>query len=73
MYRDMRRCFRSGWWCGDGAVRRNSGDGKGSYARYPLVVRHGLRNLPDLRAWVIVFVGTELGYAGEVAGVARVE
>ncbi|GAB4422075.1 MAG: hypothetical protein OHK0039_37820 [Bacteroidia bacterium] len=54
-------------------MRRNSGDGKGSYARYPLVVRHGLRNLPDLRAWVIVFVGTELGYAGEVAGVARVE
>jgi hypothetical protein len=26
----------------------------------------GLRSLTDLRAWVIVFVGTELGYAGEV-------
>ena len=26
-----------------------------------------LRSLTDLRAWVIVFVGTEVGYAGEVA------
>ena len=28
-----------------------------------------LRSLTDLRAWVIVFVGTEVGYAGEVEGV----
>ena len=30
--------------------------------------RHALdlRSLTDLRAWVIVFIGTELGYAGEV-------